>query len=138
MIFYDAQGKQALMLRGFYPPYKFRAAMKYVERGYYKEESFRNYIFRANPPPKFEISDMNHKDFFMPPPFELDRSRFQAQEPLLVFFEQEDCHACDVLHSEPLEFEATKKLLSHFEIVELDMNSDTPVITPNGQRITAK
>lgn len=42
LIFYDAQGKQTLMLRGFYPPYKFRAAMEYVERGYYKEESFRN------------------------------------------------------------------------------------------------
>ncbi len=138
LIFYNAQGQKALMLRGFYPPYKFRAAMEYVERGYYKEESFRDYMFRANPPPKFEISDMNDEDFFMPPPYALDRSRFQAQEPLLVFFEQQDCHACDVLHSEPLEFEETKKLLTHFEIVQLDMNSETPVITPDGQRISAR
>jgi len=138
LIFYDAQGKQALMLRGFYPPYKFRAAMEYVERGYYKEESLRDYMFRADPPPKFEISDMNHEDFFMPPPFALDRSHFPAQEPLLVFFEQQDCHAWDVMHSEPLEFEETKKLLTHFEVVQLDMNSDVPVITPDGQRITAK
>ncbi len=138
LIFYNAQGQKALMLRGFYPPYKFRAAMEYVERGYYKEESFRDYMFRANPPPKFEISDMNPEDFFMLPPYVLDRSRFRAQEPLLVFFEQQDCHACDVLHSEPLEFEETKKLLTHFEIVQLDMNSETPVITPDGQRISAK
>ncbi len=138
LIFYNEHGEKALMLRGFYPPYKFRAAMEYVERGYYKEESFRNYMFRANPPPKFEISDMNDEVFFMRPPFALDRSRFKAQEPLLVFFEQQDCHACDVLHSEPLEFEETKKLLTHFEIVQLDMNSDTPVITPAGQRMTAK
>ncbi len=138
LIFYNAQGEKALMLRGFYPPYKFRAAMEYVERGYYKEESFREYMFRANPPPKFEMSDMNEKDFFMSPPFALDRSHFQAQEPLLVFFEQQDCYACDVLHSAPLEFEETKKLLTHFDIVQLDMNSDIPVITPNGQRLTAK
>ena len=138
LIFYDQQGKQTLMLRGFYPPYKFRAAMEYVGNGYYQEESFRNYMFRANPPPKFEISDMNHEDFFIPPPFALDRSHFAAQEPLLVFFEQPNCHACDVLHSAPLEFNVTKKLLKHFEIVQLDIHSDVPVITPKGQRISAK
>jgi thioredoxin-related protein len=138
LIYYDASGKKALMLRGYYPPYKFRAAMEFVERGYYKEESFRNYMLRADPPPKFEISDMNGEDFFMSPPYALDRSRFKAQEPLLVFFEQQDCHACDVLHSDPLEFSDTQQLLTHFEIVQLDINSDTPVITPDGQKITAK
>lgn len=138
LIYYDDQGNKALMLRGYYPPYKFRAAMEFVERGYYKEESFRQYMLRANPPPKFEISDMNEEDFFMSPPYILDRSRFKAQDPLLVFFEQQDCHACDVLHSEPLSYVETKNLLKHFDIVQLDMNSDTPVITPDGQRITAK
>jgi thioredoxin-related protein len=138
LIYYDAEGNKALMLRGYYPPYKFRAAMEYVERGYYKEETFRQYMLRADPPPKFEVAEMNHEDFFMMPPFILDRSRFKAQDPLLVFFEQTDCHACDVLHSEPLQFEETKQLLKHFDIVQLDMNSDTPVITPDGQRLTAK
>ncbi|WP_214660481.1 thioredoxin family protein [sulfur-oxidizing endosymbiont of Gigantopelta aegis] len=138
LIFYNEKGEKALMLRGFYPPYKFRAAMEYVEQGYYKEESLRDYMFRANPPPRFEVSALNNEDFFMMPPYALDRSHFKAQEPLLVFFEQQDCHACDVLHSDPLEFEETRKLLSHFEIVQLDMHSDTPIITPNGQRITAR
>ncbi len=138
LIFYNNEGQKALVLRGFYPPYKFRAAMEYVGREYYKEESFRNYMFRANPPPRFEMSSMNPESFFMAPPYALDRSRFKAQEPLLVFFEQQDCHACDVLHSEPLEFEETRKLLSHFEIVQLDMHSDTPIITPDGQHITAR
>ena len=32
LIYYDAKGEKALMLRGYYPPYKFRAAMEYVER----------------------------------------------------------------------------------------------------------
>lgn len=138
LIYYDADGSKALMLRGYYPPYKFRAAMEFVEQGYYKEESFRHYMTRANPPPKFEIEEMNHADFFMPPPFVLDRSRFKAQQPLLVFFEQRDCHACDVLHSEPLQFEATRELLKYFDIVQLDMNADTPVITPDGQKLTAR
>ncbi len=37
-----------------------------------------------------EISDMNHEEFFMPQPYALDRSRFKAQDPLLVFFEQQE------------------------------------------------
>ncbi len=138
LIYYDTQGKKALMLRGYYPPYKFRAAMEYVVEGYYREETFRAYMTRANPPPKFEVSEMNHEDFFMSPPYALDRSHFKAEEPLLVFFEQTDCHACDVLHSEPMEYEPTRKLLEKFEVVQLDMNSDTPVITPDGQHLTAK
>ena len=138
LIYYDAAGNKVLMLRGYYPPYKFRAAMEFVEQGYYKEELFREYMTRANPPPKFEIEEMNHADFFMQPPYVLDRTRFKAQDPLLVFFEQRDCHACDVLHSEPLQFEDTQTLLTHFDIVQLDMNADTPVITPDGQKLTAK
>ena len=117
IIYYDEEGKKALMLRGYYPPYKFRAAMEFVEKGYYKEESFRDYMLRANPPPKFEIEEMNDEDFFMSPPYILDRSRFAAQQPLLVFFEQRDCHACDVLHSEPLQHDETRNLLQHFEII---------------------
>lgn len=138
LIYYDAEGKKALMLRGYYPPYKFRAAMEYVERGYYKEEKFSHYMKRANPPPKFEITDLNDEDFFMQPPFALDRSRFKAQQPLLVFFEQKNCHACDVLHSEPLKFKDTQKLLTYFDIVQLDINSDIPLITPDGQHLSAQ
>ena len=138
LIYYDAQANKSLMLRGYYPPYKFRAAMEYVERGYYKEEAFKQYMKRANPAPKFEISDMNNEDFFMPPPYALDRSHFKAQDPLLVFFEQKNCHACDVLHSEPLDLAETKNLLKHFEVVQLDINSDVPVLTPDGQHLTAK
>ena len=138
LIYYDDKGEKALMLRGYYPPYKFRAAMEYVERGYYKEEKLKQYMKRANPPPKFEVSDLNDEDFFMAPPYALDRSRFKAQDPLLVFFEQKNCHACDVLHSEPLAFADTRKLLRYFDIVQLDINSDVAVLTPDGQHLTAR
>jgi len=126
------------MLRGYYPPYKFRAAMEYVAEKYYLEESFSDYLTRADPPPKFEVSDMNDEDFFMPPPFVLDRSHFKATNPLLVFFEQTDCHACDVLHSDPLEFSKTRELLRYFDIIQVDIHSDTPIVTPDGKKLTAK
>ncbi|MFK5986384.1 MAG: thioredoxin fold domain-containing protein [Pseudomonadota bacterium] len=138
LIFYDNRGKKAFMLRGYYPPYKFRAALEFVVEGYYQEENFADYISRADPPPKFEISDMNDERFFMPPPYALDRSHFKAEKPLLVFFEQHDCHACDVLHSDPLQNLETQKLLGYFDNVQVDIKANTPIWTPSGKKITAK
>ncbi len=138
LVFYVAGGKEALRLRGYYPPYKFRAALEYVVDGYYKEETFRDYLARADPPPKFEIGDLNTQEFFESPPFALDRSRFPGQQPLVVFFEQRDCHACDILHTDPVSDKRTRGFLKDFEVVQLDMWSETPVLTPDGQRLTAR
>jgi thioredoxin-related protein len=138
LIFYDGWGREALRLRGYYPPYKFRGALEYVVDGFYLTESLRDYMARADPPPKFDIGDLNDEPFFDPPPYALCRRRFPAARPLVVFFEQRECHACDILHSEPLQDETTQALLGRFQVVQLDMWSDTPVITPGGARVTAR
>jgi len=138
MIFYTEDGREALRLRGYYPPYKFRGALKYVVEEYYKSETYPDYMARANPPPKFDLKDMNEQNFFTTPPYGLDRSHFTADRPLVVFFERHNCHACDILHSEPLDDETTRSLLKQFEAVQLDMWSDQKVLTPAGKRSTAR
>jgi thioredoxin-related protein len=138
LIFYDADGKEALRLRGYYPPYPFRAALEYVADGHYRQESFPDYLARGEDSTHFEPGDLNEEDFFIPPPHNLDRSRLPGQRPLVVFFEQGRCHACDVLHGQPLREPAINKLIRGFDNVQLDIHSDTPVITPSGERTTAK
>ncbi len=138
LVFYDKDGIEALRLQGYYPPYKFRAALEFVADGHYRDEQFREYLQRADPPMAFELGGLNQEDFFQPPPYVLDRSKVAAAMPLLVFFEQGNCHACDVLHTAPLQNEEIRKLLGRFEIVQLDVTSDTPVITPTGERTTSK
>lgn len=138
LIFYDGDHKEALRLQGYYPPYKFRAALEYVADGYYKGESFRDYLQRADPPLAFDLAGLNHEDFFMQPPYALDRSRFPAERPLVVFFEQGNCHACDVLHTAPLENEEIRRRLRRLDTVQLDTSADTPVVTPSGKRTTSK
>ncbi len=138
LIFYDTEGKEALRLQGYYPPYKFRAALEYVADAHYREESFRDYLERANPPLSFEPDGLNQESFFSPPPHALDRSRVHGEMPLLVFFEQGRCHACDVLHSAPLQNPEIQQLLSRVESVQLDMMSDEAVITPSGERTTSR
>lgn len=136
--FFDAEGNEIHRIRGYYPPYRFRAALEYVIDRHDREGSFSEYLARADPPPKFEMDDINQRSFFAPAPHMLDRSRFRAQRPLAVFFERNACHACDILHSEPLTDPDVLRFLLLLDNVQLDLDADTPVITPSGQRTTAR
>ncbi|WP_198019503.1 thioredoxin family protein [Thioalkalivibrio paradoxus] len=136
--FFDAEGNEIHRIRGYYPPYRFRAALEYVIDRHDRDGSFRDYLDRADPPPKFDVDDINVRDFFQSPPHMLDRSRIPAQRPLVVFFERRACHACDVLHSEPLQDDSVLDLIRLFDAVQLDLDADTPVITPAGERTTAE
>lgn len=138
LIFYDQEGQEVLRLRGYHPPYQFRAALEYVADRHYATQSFRDYLERAEPGLAFPSDDFIEEEFFSPGPHILDRSRFRASRPLVVFFEQAECHACDVLHSEPLKDEAIVQALEQFDAVQLGMWSDTPVLTPEGERLTAR
>ena len=138
LVFYTADRREALRLTGYYPPYKFRAALEYVAGGHYRKEDFRTYLARAGVPLKFGAGELDHEDFFSAPPYALDRSHWPAPRPLVVFFEQGDCHACDILHSELLSRPDIRARLAHMETVQLGMQADTPVITPDGRRTTAR
>jgi thioredoxin-related protein len=138
LIFYDKQQREALRLSGYYPPYQFKAALEYVADGFCLKENFRSYLARADVPVVFGAGEMNYEDFFSPPPHALDRSRIAAQRPLAVFFEQSNCHACDILHTGPLRETAISERIAKFDATQLNMWSDTPVITPDGQHTTAK
>jgi thioredoxin-related protein len=55
-----------------------------------------------------------------------------------VFFEQRQCPNCDALHAGPLQNAETEALLKSFYVAQLDMWSDEPVVTPAGERISAR
>ena len=138
LLFYDREGQEVLRLNGYYPPYPFRAALEYVADGHYRRESFRDYLARGEGRMLFDLEALNEEDFFAPPPVNLDRRRFPSRRPLAVFFEQGDCHACDVLHGQALREPAIYRLFEEFDNVQLDMWSETRVVTPSGQRTTAR
>lgn len=138
LLFYDAKGRLALRLRGYYPPYTLRAALEYVADGHYEREAFNAYLARGDSTLRFEPGDLIEEPFFIPPPQDLDRSQVRGERPLLVFFERGDCHACDVLHTQLVRDRAIRDLFYRFDAVQLDMRTDTPVITPDGRRTTAR
>lgn len=138
LIFYSPDGKEMLRLSGYHPPYQFVAALEYVADSHYKKENLKNYLARATAFSEYGNDTLNSNDVFSEPPYALDRSLFPSQIPLAVFFEKTRCHACDVLHSGPLSNVAILHTMTQLEAIQLDMRSDTPVITPNGEKTTAK
>lgn len=138
MLFYNKQGKIALRLPGFRPPYQFRAALEYVADKHYQRESYANYLARAEAALSFGQEELNENDAFSAPPYNFDRSRIPGKTPLVVFFEHPRCHACDVLHAGPLSDVEVNTYLNNLDAAQLDTQSDTPVITPDGKKTTAR
>lgn len=138
LIFYDLQGRVALRLRGYRPPYQFRAALEYAADAHYLKESFTHYLARAEKAFHYGRDGLNAEDFFLPPPYMLDRSHFVAERPLLVVYERSRCQACDILHGGPLRDPRIRKLLEKFDVVQMDMSTDTPVVTPDGKKTTTR
>jgi thioredoxin-related protein len=135
-LFFDDSGKQALKLSGYRKPYQFLAALEYVADKHHRNETFREYLARAEQAESFGQDSLNDNDIFKSPPFDL--AKLAKQAPLAVFFEERRCHACDVLHGGPLARPAILEVFKQLNTVQLDMWSETPVVTPQGKNTTAK
>lgn len=136
LLFFDDDGNQALKLTGYRKPYQFRAALEYVADKHHKNESFREYLARAEGAESFGQDDLNDSNIFSSPPYNL--AELKKTRPLAVFFEERRCHACDVLHAGPLTKPDILKEFKQFNTVQLEMWSDTPVTTPAGKKTTAR
>lgn len=138
LVFYDSDGTAVFRLRGYHPAYNLMAALKYAVEGFYKKENFRDYLERAVPGVFFKDGDMNERDFFESQPYDLKKHLAKSEKPLAIFFEQGNCHACDVLHTGPLNENKTLDEIKKMSSIQLNMWSDTPVITPRGKKTTAR
>jgi len=138
LVFYDRKGKPIYRLRGYYPPYQFRALLHYLVEGFYHAEKFRDYLERAEPGLFFTSGELIERDFFISPPYDLERGKQLSVKPLLVIFEQASCHACELLHTGPLMQTEILREIAKMDIVQLNLFADTEVITPTGKPTTAK
>jgi thioredoxin-related protein len=138
LVFYDEKGDEIMRLSGYHPPYQFRAVLEYVADKHYKKETLQRYLDRGYVPQGYEESELHENELFLKPPYALQRGRFPADSELVVFFEQPTCHACDVLHAGPLKETGIVEQLTQLEVLQLDMHSDEPVITPQGKRLSAR
>lgn len=137
-LFVDVDGNAVLRLTGYRPPYQFRAVLEFIADKHYLYEPLRVYMERGETIAGLEESEMNDNEIFSAPPYVLSRKKIPANMPLAVMFEQPTCHACNVLHAGPLKNKEIVGKFKQMEVVQLDRKSSTPVITPNGRKLTAK
>jgi len=134
LLFFDEKGKIVLRVNGYYPPHQFLAALEYVAGKNENKTDFRSFYAKKSPPKS--SGKLNKQSFFVKPPYNLVRKK--GQKTLAVLFEQKDCPACDALHKTIFPLADTKKQLKRFDVVQLDMWSKEPVITPSGKKTTVK
>ncbi len=134
LLFLNEQGELALRVNGYYPPHKFTAALEFA--GGDHEIDFSSYLGRNRP--VAAKGELNRQAFFQSPPYALARGQVAAERPLLVLFEQRQCAACDEMHRDVIAREGTRALMNRFDVVQLDRWADTPVLTPDGRRVTAR
>lgn len=133
ILFFDGQGKRILRINGYYPPHRFLAALRYVGEKQETRRSFPDYLAKLDPPAA--AGRLHPQAFFAAPPHDLTRAR---GAPVVVFFEQKDCADCDRLHRDVFTQPATLAQVRRFHTIQLDRWDDMPVITPQGERTTAR
>ena len=137
ILFYDEKGKMILRLNGYRSPQRFNVDLDYIVGRNEDKSSYRDYV-KANLPATKTSKKLNKQEFFSPAPFDFSANRKNRNKPFAVFFEQKDCPNCDHLHNKVLPEKDVRRVINQFEISQLDMWSDTPVITPEGQKMTAR
>lgn len=133
LLFLDEAGTVILRLNGYIPPARFKLALDYVAGRLDRQMTYRDYL-ASRQAGSDEGRGLRSQPFFTPAPHDLSL----VQEPLAIFFEQGDCPACNRLHDELLSDPEIRQLAGRTHAVQLDMWANTPIITPAGERTTAR
>lgn len=134
LLFFDEQAKVALRINGYYPPHQFMTALRYVAEKHDRKIPFRDYY--AKHAVIKSTGKLHSQPFYRNAPHDL--TGLGQKKPLIVFFEQKDCQACDRLHQKIFPRTRTQEQIRKFDAVQLDMWSKEKVTTPAGDKTTAR
>jgi thioredoxin-related protein len=134
LLFLDEKGAVVLRLNGYYPPHEFQAAVDYVAARQEGKVRFPQYLkAHARAPASGKLHD---EPFYLKPPHDFSRSGRPPGKPLAVLFEQRQCAGCDGLHARGFRDATVRDLIARFDVARLELFGSTPVITPQGKKLT--
>jgi thioredoxin-related protein len=133
LLFLNESGQVVLRLNGYTPPATFKQALDYIGKKQEQQVSFRDYL--ASRRPNLQMGKKLHSQpFFNAAPHDLSL----IKGPMAIFFEQQECPACEDMHQALLSDPEIAQLAGRTHAVQLDMWSETPIITPSGEKMTAR
>ncbi len=139
LIILDRSGKPQFRMNGYYAPDKFSAVLDYVREqkttpsisfnDFYRKREQKNKGLTIPDAPlhteSFIIKNKNLADVFK-----------QSNKPMLILFEQSQCQECNELHGDVFRRLPVYKQLQQFTIVQVNINSPSILITPEGNTMT--
>ncbi len=134
VLFLNEQGRVILRLNGYYPPKKFRQALRYAGARMERKISFTDYMLAQK---KVKIGHLISEDFFIKSN-NLQSLVGKGNRPLAVFFEAPDCEDCKTMHQKVLVDPATRELVKRMNNVQFNVFSEAPVITVDGVKTTRR
>lgn len=134
LLFLNEQGKVILRLNGYQAPQKFRKALEYAAQKQETKQSFTLFMLAQTPK---GAADLIAEDFFTAEQ-DLQALVKRSRKPLALYFEAEACDDCIALHEKVLVDEPTRAIIKAMDNVQLDVNSDSLITTPQGRQMSQK
>jgi len=134
VLFLNEQGKTVLRLNGYYPPKKFRSALRYAGERLEKKQSFKDYV-QSLSSANSSSQSIHDEDFFVNSN-NLKQLRLKTNNVTAVYFEKSNCDDCTVMHQKVLKDKTTRDIVKRFNNVQLDINSNEQIVTPTGETKT--
>jgi thioredoxin-related protein len=135
ILFFNEEGKVILRLNGYLPPPAFKLALEYVAGKHETSQAYQDYIAQHQKPKTG--GKLISEPYFLPAPYDLSKS-VKNGKPFAIFFEQTDCPACETLHGSVLSSADVQAAVKDFDVIQIDMWSDTNVIMPDGKGVSAR
>lgn len=139
LLFYGGDGQLLLRATGYQAPERFVHLLDYVTQGHWQNTDLKSYFrdLERSAKPVSPYPELKEDPLFIQPPYMLDRSRIEAQQPLLVIYEGINCTECARFHNEVLADVEIRSALLGFDVARLDVMDDkTPLMTPDGRKTT--
>lgn len=133
LLMMDEKGNVVLRINGYYHPKKLNVALDYVGQKLENKITFAQYKKTINNSKnKYQI---NTKHNNVKNSKNLNLSAKNGK-PFMVIFESTRCEECLELHNDILNRPESKKLLSEFNVIAVDMWSNKQLFTPSGELTT--
>jgi len=139
LLFFDDSGKRILRQVGYQAPLRFQHLIEFVANKQYQSQNLRDFIIskQSTDSTKNTYTNLQEDKLFDQPPYALDRSHFDAHEPLMILFESTHCSECQAFHNDVMKLQHVRNTLKDFQVVRMDINdSKTPVLLPSGEFTT--
>ncbi len=135
LLLLDERGSEVLRIDGYFPPHRLRIALDYVaQRREQQGQSFQAFYLAADP--QAAAGKLHAEGGFLTAPLRLARAGIGR--PLVVFFEQPVCAACDELHQDILRRLPVAWSLTGLDAAVVNAWSGEPVQTPDGRELPLK